>query len=53
MKKRIIRKMRKSWKETVNKTLEKDNESKIVIDARKKLFMSLFDDFVSEIAGET
>ena len=46
--KRVIRKMRKSWERVINKAIADDKESKIVIDARKRLFMGLFDDFVNE-----
>ena len=42
------RKMRKLWKQVVDKTLAKDNESKIITDARRKLFMGLFDDIEQE-----
>ena len=46
--KRKIRKMRKTWKRAVDKTLAEDNESKTITDATRELLMGLFDDFVSD-----
>ncbi len=46
--KKELRRERKRWEKAVNTVVEKDNESKIVKDARKKLFMGLFDDYARE-----
>lgn len=44
------RRQRKEWKKIVDKVIDKDKgrEPKIVIDARKKLFMALFDDYMKK-----
>ena len=46
--KKELRKERKQWERAVNTVVEKDNESKIIKDARKKLLMGLFDDYARE-----
>lgn len=49
MKKRYFKKLRKEWESAVDKALSKDNEeSRAIRNARKKLLMVLFDDWVME-----
>lgn len=47
---KAIKLSRKLWGRIVDKVLEDDKktESKVVIAARKELFMGLFDDYVNE-----
>ena len=43
---------RKRWEKIVNMVLRSDNESKAVKDARKQLFIGLFDDYAREKNNE-
>lgn len=48
MKKRYFKKLRKEWESAVDKALSKDNEQRAILNARKELFMGLFDDWATE-----